>query len=152
MGTLFTIECYYLVDNSGGFTLLIIIIIKIDQQLVLYYIHLYHANSTKVFKFTFKICMHVVIKKILAIYILVHANFHTWTSSKCTIFIMVDENIVQTPYLAECPMESNLPSPDQTTSFMSLSLLTRPALYVSQWWNTVGKMNDRWCEKKVHAE
>ena len=44
----------------------------------------------------------------------------TCNNSKWTIFIMVQQNIVYAPYLAEWPMESNRPSPLQTLSLTNL--------------------------------
>ena len=76
----------------------------------------------------------------------------TWTKSKCTIFMIVVQNMVYAPYLAECPTESNLPSPVHSTSFSCLILLTRLPRYVSQLWRITGKRNNLWCLKKVRAE
>ena len=51
----------------------------------------------------------------------------TCNNSKWTIFIMVQQNIVYAPYLAEWSMESNRPSPLYTLSLTNFNDCTRLA-------------------------
>ena len=76
----------------------------------------------------------------------------TWTYSKWRTFKIVVQNIVYTPYLAECRMESNLPSPLQATFFIFFILSIRLAWYLSQYRRTAGSRKDLWCQKKVQPE
>ena len=55
------------------------------------------------------------------------------------------------PYFAECPIESNLPSPHQMTSPFRFSSFTRLVRYLSQWVKIAGNRNLLWCTKYVRA-
>ena len=76
----------------------------------------------------------------------------TCTTSKWQTFIRVEQNIVYTPYFAEWPMESNLPSPAHMTSFMCFNLQKESFWNDSQWLRTMGNKKCLWCLKKFLAE
>ena len=65
-----------------------------------------------------KLFNHNCLKQILTVN--QNHTIYTCNNSKCTILFDGEHIIEYTPYFAECPMESNLPSPDHTRFLVAL--------------------------------